>query len=163
MGLFSKKNKDGNRSINVAYVDGLLDYNKGAAVEVSFNDEFLEIKSRVIKSKPVVKLALNQIIAANCITEKDVIEKSKSVTSRAVVGGVLLGPLGAIIGGITGVGNKTKSETKYYMVVNYKSRDEELKVLSFEIVGASLQWSSFIQELRNMIKKEDIIENEIYL
>lgn len=163
MGLFGKKNKDGNRSVNLGFVDGINGYNKGTAVEVSINKESenLTIKSRAIK-KPEVHLGLDQITGVNVISEKDVIEKSKSVTGRAVVGGVLLGPLGAIVGGMSGVGNKTKSNTKYYMIINYKSQSEELKVLSFEIVGASLHWASFVEELRKNIKSEKI-EDEIYL
>ena len=162
MGIFGRKNKSGNRSVNVTYVDGIKSYGKGLAVEVSFNETELEIKSRIVKNKPIIKLSLDQIIAANCITEKEIIEKSKSVAGRAVAGGVLLGPLGAIIGGMSGVGNKQKSETHYYMIINYKSRDEEVKVLSFEIVNSSLHWAGFIEELRSKIENEEI-EKEIYL
>lgn len=162
MGIFSKKNKNGDRSVNLSFVDGIASYGKGLAVELSFNETELEIKSRIVKNKPIVKLSLDQIVAANCITEKEIIEKSKSVTGRAIAGGVLLGPLGAIIGGMSGVGNKQKSETHYYMIINYKSRDEEIKVLSFEIVGSSMNWSSFIEELRSKIKTEEL-EKEIYL
>lgn len=162
MGIFSKKNKNGDRSVNLSFVDGIDSYGKGLAVELSFNETELEIKSRIVKNKPIVKLSLEQIIAANCVTEKEIIEKSKSVAGRAIAGGVLLGPLGAIIGGMSGVGNKQKSETHYYMIINYKSRDEEIKVLSFEIVGASLNWASFIEELRTKIKTEEL-EKEIYL
>ena len=80
-----------------------------------------------------------------------------------LVGGVLLGPLGAIVGGMSGIGNKTKSNTHYFMVINYKSNTEETKVLSFEIVGASLHWSDFIKELRSKINSNEIVEKEVYL
>ncbi|MPN33669.1 hypothetical protein SDC9_181160 [bioreactor metagenome] len=77
---------------------------------------------------------------------------------------MLLGPLGVIVGGMSGIGNKQKLETHYYMVMNYKSRDEEVKVLSFEIVGASLHWSSFVEELRSKINTIKFDESgEIYL
>lgn len=36
-------------------------------------------------------------------------KESKSIVGRAIVGGILLGPLGAVIGGASGVGDKTKS------------------------------------------------------
>ena len=38
--------------------------------------------------------------------EKVFVEKDKSVIGRAVVGGLLLGPVGAIVGGMSGVGTK---------------------------------------------------------
>lgn len=42
--------------------------------------------------------------------EYETIEKDKSVIGRAIVGGLLLGPVGAIVGGMSGIG--TKQETK---------------------------------------------------
>ena len=62
---------------------------------------------------------------------------------------------------MTGLGKKQKSEKHFYMVVNYKS-DDEVKALSFEIVGASLHWSEFLIELRKRINVVNI-ENEIIL
>lgn len=40
------------------------------------------------------------------LTEK----KSKSIVGRALVGGLLLGPVGAIVGGMTGIGDKESSK-----------------------------------------------------
>ena len=72
--------------------------------------------------------------------------------------------MGAIVGGMSGIGNKTKSSKHYFLVVNYKSSNsEEAKALSFEIVGASLNWDSFVKELKTKIKVENTIEKEIYL
>lgn len=165
MSIFGKRNKQGHRSVNLAYVDGIKGYMKGAAVAVSINTEknTLTIVPRAFKNLPEVNLYLDQIIGVNVISEEEIIKKSKSSVGRAIAGGVLLGPLGAIVGGISGVGDKSKSQSKFYMVVNYYSRNEEVRVLSFEIIGASLHWSSFLSELRCKIKKEEIIENEIYL
>ena len=163
--IFGKKNKDGNRSVNLVFVDGVASYSKGIAVELSMDDkeQCLAMKAKVFKDKPIIKLKYEQIIAANVVTEKEIIESDKSVVGRAVVGGVLLGPLGAIVGGMSGIGNKTKSNTHYFMVINYKSNTEETKVLSFEIVGASLHWSDFIKELRSKINSNEIVEKEVYL
>ena len=62
------------------------------------------------------------------------------------------------------LGNKTKSSKHYFLVVNYKpNNSEEAKALSFEIVGASLHWDSFVKELKTKIKVENTIEKEIYL
>jgi hypothetical protein len=166
MGLFGKKNKDGDRSVNLSFVDGIEGFGKGLAVEVSINNvnECITIKSRIDKKKPPVHLKFEQITGVNVVSEKEIIEKSKSVTGRAVAGGVLLGPLGAIVGGMSGIGSKQKSETHYFIVINYKSRAEEIKVLSFEIVGASLHWSSFVEELRGKIETIKFDETEeIYL
>lgn len=163
--IFGKKNKEGNRSVNLSFVDGIESYSKGIAVELSMDDkeQYIKMKARAFKNKPIIKLNYNKIIAANVVTEKEIIESNKSVVGRAAVGGVLLGPLGAIVGGMSGVGNKTKANTHYFMIINYKSSTEETKILSFEIVGASLHWSDFIKELRSKISFNQTIEKEVYL
>lgn len=164
--IFGKKNKLGNRAVNLCFVDGVESYSKGTAIELSLDDkeECLIMKARVFKDKPIVKLNYEQIVAAEVITENEIIESGKSTVGRALVGGVLLGPLGAIVGGMSGIGNKTKSSKHYFLVVNYKSSNsEEAKALSFEIVGASLHWDSFVKELKTKIKVENTIEKEIYL
>lgn len=164
MSIFGKKNKSGNRSVNLSFIDGISGYSKGTAIELSLddNEQCLTMIARVYK-KPPVHLKYEQIIATNVVSEKEVIEKSKNTVGRAIAGGVILGPLGSIIGGMSGVGTKKVSNTHYFMIINYKSKDNEIKVISFEIVGASLHWSSFVDELRTKIKSENIEENDIYL
>lgn len=164
--LFKRKNKSGNKAINLSFVDGVESYSKGTAIELSLDDkeECLVMKARAFKDKPIIKLNYEQIVAAEVITEKEIVESDKSVVGRAVVGGVLLGPLGAIVGGMSGIGSSTKANKHYFLVVNYNSNtSEEIKTLSFEIVGASLNWADFVKELKTKIKVENTIEKEIYL
>lgn len=164
--IFGKKNKLGNRAVNLCFIDGIESYPKNMPIELSMDDseKCLVMKARLDKSKPVVNLKYEQVIAVEVISEKEIIESGKSTVGRALVGGVLLGPLGAIVGGMSGIGNKTKSSRHYFLVVNYKSSNsEEAKALSFEIVGASLHWDSFVKELKTKIKVENTIEKEIYL
>ncbi len=163
MSIFGKKNKNGDRSVNLSFVDGVDAYSRGSAIALSIDNtnECITITSRLIKGKPPVHLKLEQITGVDVISEKEIIEKSRSTVGRAVAGGVLFGSLGAIVGGMSGVGNSHKSETHYFMVISYRSGDKEIKGLIFEIVGSSLHWSSFVDELRSKIKIEEI--TEIYL
>lgn len=162
MGLFSKKDK--NRSISVLLVDGLSSYNRDVVLQLTLNNEneCLTINSKILKNQPDINLKYNQIVDANIITGEEIIQQSKSVVGRAAVGGLLLGPLGAIVGGMSGTGTKTDTQTQYYVVINYRNKDGELKVLSFKIVGFS-RWNSFIKELRSKINTQQNIEKEIYL
>lgn len=158
--MFGKRNKEGNKAVNLKMVEGITGLNN-KPVQVSLDDklETLVIKERLGKIK--AGLSYEKIINANVITEKEIIEKNKSVIGRAIVGGVLIGGLGAVVGAMSGLGKKQKSEKHYYMVINYKI-EEEIKTLSFEIVGASLHWDIFLKELRKRINLINI-ENEIIL
>lgn len=66
------------------------------------------------------------------LTEQQIKQSDKSVIGRAVVGGVLLGGLGAIVGGMSGIGAKTKTKTHGYFVINYTNKAGEITAVSFE-------------------------------
>lgn len=161
MGLFRKKNKA--LSANFSLVDGLEGFTKGLIVNITADDnnDRLIIKGKFSNIQEV-NLKYEQITGITCTTEKEIIDKNKSVVGRAAIGGVLLGPLGAIVGGMSGVGNKQQKKTRYYMIINYKSRDGETKILSFEIIETLGSWSKLISHVRskiNIVSKEE----EIYL
>lgn len=161
MGLFSKKDK--NTSIDAIAVDGLNVYDSSIILQVELDnkDNCVSISSKMKPEYPNIKILYNQIKGVKALTKQEIIHENKSVVGRAAIGGVLLGPLGAIIGGMSGVGNKTSSQSTRYIVLNYKNRDDELKILSFEVVGFSI-WPKFVKELENKIDKT-IYEKEIYL
>jgi len=159
MGLFGKKKEV--TSINLTHIDGLKGYGKGTAISINLDDSnnCLTINARVYE-KPLVHLSYEQIIDISAIDEEKIIEKNKSTVGRALVGGILLGPLGAIVGGASGVGTNKIRKLTYYMVINYKAQDGEIKVLSFKINGGP--WPDFAWSVRHRINKEEI-PKEIYL
>ncbi|MEG1841002.1 MAG: hypothetical protein RR213_07070, partial [Raoultibacter sp.] len=69
------------------------------------------------------------------------------VIGRAAIGGLILGPLGAVIGGIDGTGTKRKKVNHVYWVINYVNDDGERLAISFEIVGATLGLKKFERAL----------------
>lgn len=152
MGLFSGKRKDGSIRTTLQFVDGIDNFSNGELVELSYHEteNEIRIKSGAVKDKPVVHLSLDKIVNADVIREKDIIEKQKSVAGRAAVGGLILGPLGAIVGGMSGIGSKKKTKVKYYMVINYK-KDGEIKVLSFEIIDGSLYWDKILDAIKERV------------
>lgn len=160
MGLFSKK--DDKRKINTFYIDGLNIYSENTPITLILDDdkECLVIESKLDKNL-VVNLKYEQITAANVVTKKEVLETSKNSLGRAAVGGVLLGPLGAIVGGISGVGNKKSEQLNYYIVINYLSKENEVRIMSFEI-GGFVNWRSFINDLKSKIINRDV-KKDIYL
>lgn len=61
----------------------------------------------------------DQIIDMKFINHKELTTENKSVIGRALVGGVLLGPLAAVVGGISGIGQKVKTIGNYLLVINF--------------------------------------------
>ncbi|MFA0815988.1 MAG: hypothetical protein ACC608_09400 [Anaerofustis sp.] len=148
MPIFGTKDKEGNTSINLMMGEGIASIQKGMAINVSMMDDHLFIKQRIGKAAPA-SLRYDQITNVEIINEKEIIEKGKSVVGRAVLGNIILGPLGALVGGMSGTGSKKKVSYDNYMVINYKSSaDEEIKVITFQVVGASMGTSKFLSELK---------------
>ena len=64
-------------------------------------------------------IAHEQIIDMKFIPHTQLTTENKSVIGRAVVGGLLLGPLAAVVGGISGIGTKVKTLGKYLFAINF--------------------------------------------
>lgn len=52
---------------------------------------------------------------------------------------------------MSGIGDKKKEKTHYYLIINYKAKDDEIKVLSFEVTNSLGQWDKFIEHVRKKI------------
>ncbi len=61
----------------------------------------------------------SQIISLKTVSKEELVKTDKSVIGRAVVGGLILGPLGAIVGGMSGIGSKEKFIDKQYFIINF--------------------------------------------
>ena len=67
------------------------------------------------------------ITAVEIITET--IEKDKPIIGRAVVGGLLLGPVGVLLGGISGI---LKEIYHYYLLITYGDDDNSVLLKSYD-------------------------------
>ena len=115
---FFSKTKNGERSVNLIMFDGIEAIPRGMAVSVTLLPDQIEIR-QIVGGKARAYLSYDQVVKVGSVNEKEVEEADKSVIGRAVVGGVLLGPLGAVIGSVSGVGKKQKTKYKNYFVINY--------------------------------------------
>ena len=69
------------------------------------------------------KINKNMIHSYNDITDFELIEDGNTISKggigRAVVGNLIMGPLGAIVGGMSGIGTKDKMQVTQYVVINF--------------------------------------------
>ena len=86
----------------------------------------------------------SQIISLKQTTLNELSKIEKSVIGRAVAGGLILGPIGAIIGGISGIGTKQKIKDKHYLVINYWEIETK-SIQTLLISGRKIQIPSFIK------------------
>lgn len=78
------------------------------------------------------KIKIENIIDTIVASKKEIEEVNKSVIGRGLVGGLVFGPIGAVLGGMSGI-NKTKIQNKLYFVISYNSTECEVKNISIDV------------------------------
>ncbi|RKI45676.1 hypothetical protein D7V67_15665 [Clostridium paraputrificum] len=145
-------------------IDG-LPINEKANVVVTHNDSEIvinEVKIGLFK-KDIVKtfrIKFENVLDVIVASKKEIIEKNKSVIGRGATGALLFGPVGAIIGGMSGIGKKQKRIKKGpYLVISYKNRDGEIGNITFDAESSlvKLTAKSFEIEIKKIIKSNSSI------
>lgn len=80
-------------------------------------------------------IPLARISEAVSFSQKDVESKDKSVVGRGLIGAALLGPLGAVVGGMSGVGQKNKGVDTQYIALHYTNKDGSTETALFRNAG----------------------------
>ena len=100
----------------IKHISGIQGLADGSNAKLELYPDKLLIQERLT-------ITLDRIRHAEVLRENQITEKQKSVIGRAVVGGVLLGPLGAIVGGISGTGKKQKRKEQFFLSLDYVTVD----------------------------------------
>lgn len=122
---------------------------KDGKVNIVMHQEGVAIISPMFET--LIELHFKQIINFKQTTAEELTTTNKSVVGRAIVGGLLLGPLGAVVGGMSGM-NKNKLANTHFLVVNYWDLETK-KPQSLLIRGKKLGISLFIDKMGKLQEK----------
>lgn len=143
----------------VTHIDGLPGYKTEDSVTVILNDTEQQLEMYQGKNKnKLVCLKYNQIVNVDSLTGQEVLAKEKNSIGRAVAGGIVLGPLGAVVGGISGVGSKKKVIQDNYLIINYKSANlNKINVITLSNKHVDIY---YFKKAKKALLERIIVENK---
>lgn len=95
-----------------------------------------------------VKLLRNKITDMCIKTDTEFQKQAVSSVGGAIAGGMMFGPLGAIIGG-RAKDKKVKTVTQY-LIITYTGEQGELKYIGFDVKNNPLPASKLVKEFRKL-------------
>lgn len=115
---------------------------------------------QIISGLTFFPIHVSQIISLRKTSQEELAKIDKSVIGRAMVGGLILGPLGAIIGGMSGIGSKERFINKQYFVINYW--DVETRIAQTILISSdeNVKIDAFINRQQKE-KNKNLIENRV--
>lgn len=141
MAVFGNKDRDGRTLANfsAASVPGI---EPGWAVEAVLDDRALVVRPRVAK-QPEAVLPYEKISAYELRTAEKTSERRKSAFGRALAGGLLFGPVGAVAGGVDGSIPERKRSERTCLAVECDGQGPVV----LEVVGATVGLRGFLDAL----------------
>ena len=112
-------------------------------------------KEKELEINKTHTLPYDRIKNIQYVAEHELVDKQKSVIKRAIAGG-LLGPVGAIVGAVSGVGTKKVREPQYYLTLEFLDKENKEKTAVFLV--EKLDWDvapKFVKDLREKVGIND--------
>ena len=106
-------------------------------------------------------IAHEQIIDMKFLRHTQLTTENKSVIGRAVVGGLLLGPLAAVVGGMSGIGTKVKSLGEYLFAINFW--DIYTHQVQTILICTNVEGVRFIERVESEKAKNNVPEGNNYV
>ncbi len=152
------------KNLTTKYKGGSCLNIKEGPTAIVFHKYGLKIHSGVFKK---FKIPYSNIITVE-YEDRDSLgnykNKDKTVVGRAVGGGLLLGPLGAVVGGMSGIGTKSKKldqETDYLAINYWDQSTKSNEALLFAGKNKRSEYNKFVSEFfkRKSQSRKDLKEN----
>ena len=115
-----EENKNTPKALKLKHVEGLKFFDNNSDVTISMPDKKIILSD----GSQTQEIIISDIVHAAILEEITNDVKDKSVVARALVGGLLLGGVGAVVGGLTGVTPSHKKNKKYYLQIKTNSGDD---------------------------------------
>lgn len=133
------------------------------ATHVEGIDKLPEVRCKIVADDEALRVTsptfefsipLERILNVGYLTRNEMVSKNKSVVGRAFAGSMIgMGALGAL----SGIGQKVKKETKYFVVFNYKQKDnEEIKMLVFGLDNYDSVSVNFVNQFSKRVSNEKV-------
>lgn len=137
MGWLDGKDEFGNMEVNAGHKAGLPGMGLDMDIKIIVNESnrTITFKKRFFNKDNKVQdvvLLFDKIRGAGYITKDELVDKS--TIGRAVVGGVLFGGIGALVGSISGQGQKVK-EKPYFAIAYVDSFGNDKTLLFNHIIS----------------------------
>lgn len=123
----------------IKYIKGIPGVIKPRHFNLDIRNHCIELKASRLFCTKNIKINFNDLKKIDFYSESDIIDektKDKSVIFRGLIGGALFGILGAILGGVSGIGRKKvqdrKKKEKYFITINYTDGNDEYNAI-FEV------------------------------
>lgn len=131
--------KSSNPKVRLMLLGGIPNITKWEYLDIRYDKEFLYLdrfeKLKIFGKntiKETYKIPHDRIITMEVMTHEEVKVKEKSVIKRGLVGGLVFGPAGMILGGMSGIGSTTQVRSTPYFIIAYSGEnEEEIKNLVF--------------------------------
>ncbi|EPD81994.1 hypothetical protein [Paenibacillus sp. HGH0039] len=119
---YKENNKKPSSSFDGKHVLGIPGIGTGISAKVVTNKDNITINNTQI-------IPMDRFQFARGVSAQEIVldDQQKSVILRGIAGGLLLGPIGAVVGGMSGLGTKQqkKEVTQHYIQLTYTNKDNE--------------------------------------
>lgn len=110
----------------LTHIDGLSGYGSGTKVKLSKTSSEIKVDGNHF-------IRMGDLKSTTLTSSRQLVNQHKSVLGRSIAGAVVAGPIGAIVGGISGTGTKQTTATVSILTINYYKGFGEKKTVIFSV------------------------------
>lgn len=126
----------------VNHVGGIPHLDKGIKVTLGVRETELDING-------THRLSFKRVTRVQVVRQEELVDKQKSVIKRAVAAGVLLGPLGSVIGGMSGIGTKKETEIQEFLSIDFLDKQGKPDTALFLVDKNEPHLNRFLKDINS--------------